>query len=78
MEPISRTTIAKLDVKAALQSELATTRSLLPPEPWIDPIKNNQSSAAKSIIATMERGGRMLPSITVNARKLETAYARCR
>lgn len=69
MEPINRNTIAALDVKAALRSELATARNLLPPEPWIGPIKKNVTSATRWIIATMERGGRMLPSVTVNARK---------
>jgi hypothetical protein len=69
MEPIQEAVLRKLDLGAAFDAELETKRNLLPPEPWIDPIRTKKKATLNWVKSVLEQGRQLTPNVITNARK---------
>ncbi len=61
--------VANLDVAAAVQAEVATWRNLLPPEPWLDAVKNDVAAVQDWVRTRLKAGANNASASITNARK---------
>ncbi|MEU7795568.1 RNA-directed DNA polymerase [Micromonospora tulbaghiae] len=69
LKPLEQGLVDRLKFGQAVTEEIATRRNLLPPEPWLDAVRNNATLVAEWVKSRLLSGSPNAPGVVINARK---------